>query len=127
MDNLKNKQTKQCLVIHDQPDFVFLLKKRIKNTNIDWKEICLANLESNEKINPNLVIIDLDTRYFDVWKALQKVLSFKENVSPIPILALTSSNERQKGLLAIQRGASQYFVKGENLGLLKEKVESLLI
>lgn len=74
------------------------------------------------KINPNLVLLDINLPYFD-GEYICKELRKKSNV---PIIMLTSRDNEIDELISLNYGADQYVTKPYNIQILLTKINGLL-
>lgn len=74
------------------------------------------------KINPNLVLLDINLPYFD-GEYICKELRKKSNV---PIIMLTSRDNEIDELISLNYGADQYVTKPYNIQILLAKINGLL-
>lgn len=74
------------------------------------------------KINPNLVLLDINLPYFD-GEYICKELRKKSNV---PIVMLTSRDNEIDELISLNYGADQYVTKPYNIQILLAKINGLL-
>ena len=74
------------------------------------------------KINPNLVLLDINLPFFD-GEYICKELRKKSNV---PIIMLTSRDNEIDELISLNYGADQYVTKPYNIQILLAKINGLL-
>ena len=74
------------------------------------------------KINPNLVLLDINLPYFD-GEYICKELRKKSNV---PIIMVTSRDNEIDELISLNYGADQYVTKPYNIQILLAKINGLL-
>ena len=78
-----------------------------------------------EQFPPSLIILDIDMPEMDGYTMLGKI---KENIAlkDIPVIFLTSNNEKDYVLKANKYGIGGYVVKPINKEILMSKIEALL-
>lgn len=75
--------------------------------------------------SPDLVLMDMGLPVMDGWEATSNAKS-NEDVSGIPIIALTAHALEEDRIRAMEAGADDFDTKPVNLSRLLEKMEKLL-
>lgn len=78
-----------------------------------------------EQFPPSLIILDIDMPEMDGYTMLGRI---KKNITlrDIPVIFLTSNNEKDYVVKAVKSGADDYVVKPIDKGILISKIETLL-
>jgi CheY-like chemotaxis protein len=74
---------------------------------------------------PDLIILDIDMPEIDGYEMLRMI---KENMflKELPVIFLTSNNDKQHVVKAVQGGANEYVVKPIKEDVLMQKIHTLL-
>lgn len=78
-----------------------------------------------EEDTPDLIILDIEMPEIDGYEMLEMIRE-KEELKQVPVLFLTSNNDRQHVVKAISGGADDYALKPIDEEGFMEKVHSLL-
>lgn len=78
-----------------------------------------------EEDTPDLIILDIEMPEIDGYEMLEMIRE-KEELKQVPVLFLTSNNDRQHVVKAISGGADDYALKPIDEESFMEKVHSLL-
>lgn len=74
---------------------------------------------------PDLVILDIDMPEIDGYQMLESIRE-TEHLKNVPVLFLTSNNEKNYIIRAIAEGVNDYVVKPIDEAVLKKKVHAVL-
>lgn len=74
---------------------------------------------------PSLVILDIDMPEINGYQMLEMIKE-KEKLKNIPVIFLTSNNEKSSVMKAVKYGADAYVVKPIDNQILLSKIEALL-
>ncbi len=74
---------------------------------------------------PDLIILDIDMPEINGYEML-KMIKEKEDLKDVPVIFLTSNNDRNHVVKAVAGGAKDYVVKPIDEEILTEKVRALL-
>lgn len=74
---------------------------------------------------PSLILLDIDMPEVDGY-AMLGIIRESDGLSKIPVIFLTSNNERDYVIKAVKYGADDYIVKPIDKGKLISKIEALL-
>ncbi|HET7625780.1 MAG TPA: response regulator [Verrucomicrobiae bacterium] len=109
------------LLVEDNEDDVFLMKRAMKKAGLDFPLRVAANgQEALDYLSfngpfadaknppPSLVFLDLKLPYVHGFEVLRWI---RENLPELPVVMLTSSNEERDRHLAAELGAVAYLVK----------------
>lgn len=78
-----------------------------------------------EEDTPDLIILDIDMEGIDGYEMLEMIRK-KEELKDVPVIFLTSNNDREHVVKAINGGANDYAVKPINEEVFMDKVHKLL-
>lgn len=78
-----------------------------------------------EEDTPDLIILDIDMPEIDGYEMLEMIRG-KEDLRQVPVLFLTSNNDRQHVVKAVSGGANDYAVKPIDEKIFMDKVRRLL-
>ncbi len=82
----------------------------------------LVYLETN---TPSLIILDIDMPVMNGFQALKKIREH-DHLKDIPVIFLTSNNDREHVIRAVQSGASDYVAKPIEEQILLNKINTLI-
>lgn len=74
---------------------------------------------------PDLIILDIDMPEIDGYEMLEMIRE-KDDLKQVPVLFLTSNNDRQHVMRAVSGGANDYAVKPIDEETFMDKVRKLL-
>lgn len=74
---------------------------------------------------PDLIILDIDMPEINGYEMLEKIKS-SERLQDIPVIFLTSNNDKNHVVKAVAGGAKDYVVKPIDTDILLDKVHALL-
>jgi PleD family two-component response regulator len=74
---------------------------------------------------PNLIILDIEMPEIDGYEMLRMIRENK-SLKEIPVIFLTSNNDKQHVVKAVQGGANDYVVKPIDENTLMDKIHTLL-
>ncbi len=97
---------------------IYLKEARFKN-ELYHSETLYEGREQAEKLNPDIVLLDLSLPDSSGFKTLT---NFLENFKDVPVIVMTGLNDDIVGNQAIKAGAQDYIVKGEFDGPLLGRV-----
>ncbi len=78
-----------------------------------------------EARTPDLIILDIEMPEIDGYKMLEMIQK-KDELKEVPVLFLTSNNEKEHVVKAIKAGVKDYIVKPVDEDVFMEKVRRLL-
>ena len=78
-----------------------------------------------EEDTPDLIILDIDMEGINGYEMLEMIRG-KEELKDVPVIFLTSNNDREHVVKAINGGANDYAVKPINEEIFMGKVHKLL-
>lgn len=122
----KQKKNIHLLIVEDNIDLQSFLVHSLK----DWYYVNRANdgkeaWDMIQRKNPDIVISDIRMPNMDGLE-LCKLLKSTFETSHIPIILLTSLSEKTKQLEGLGLGADDYITKPFDLGILTERINSIL-
>jgi CheY-like chemotaxis protein len=128
-----NEPIKTLLLIEDNEDDVFLMRRALRKANISLPlQVAMDGQEALDYLSglgkfadrssfpvPSLVFLDLKLPYVHGFEVLQWIRQ-QEPLKHLPVVILTSSPEERDRHQADQLGAKAYFVKPPNGDLLQK-------
>ena len=78
-----------------------------------------------EARTPDLIILDIEMPEIDGYKMLEMIQK-KDELKVVPVLFLTSNNEKEHVVKAIKAGVKDYIIKPVDEDVFMEKVRRLL-
>ncbi len=78
-----------------------------------------------EARTPDLIILDIEMPEIDGYKMLEMIQK-KDELKEVPVLFLTSNNEKEHVVKAIKAGVKDYIIKPVDEDVFMEKVRRLL-
>lgn len=115
---------RRILIIDDDPDLAQLLKLRLDGANFETT-VALRGLEGLQqayRIQPDLVILDLNLPDLDGWTVCQRL----REMSNVPIMALSASTTKSHLVRALNLGADDFVTKPFNWDELLARLQALL-
>lgn len=118
---------KKSIVAVDDSRIVLQTLEGILGDSYDFQGFLKGEkaLEYIEMFPPELIILDVEMPEMDGYEVLKEIMK-KENLSNIPVIFLTSNNEREDVIKAATYGADDYVLKPVNRDVLIGKMEALL-
>jgi two-component system, OmpR family, alkaline phosphatase synthesis response regulator PhoP len=137
---METTKAKRILVVEDNEAYRDMIRLRLE---LNGYEVVTASdgvtgLEMARKANPDLVILDLTLpEVLGVQNSREgldrrsghkicRMIKFDHHLKHIPLLILTSSDEREDTALAVRSGADAYMLKTGNPELLLNEVRRLV-
>ena len=74
---------------------------------------------------PHLIILDIEMPEIDGYQMLEMIRK-KDELKEVPVLFLTSNNDKEHVIKAIKTGANDYIVKPIDENVFMDKVRGLL-
>ncbi len=132
-----NERTQPILLIEDNEDDVFLMRRALKKSGLAWSmqvatdgQIALDYLagagafaDRTQFPIPALVFLDLKLPYMDGFDVLAWIRS-QPALAEIPVVILTSSPEERDQKRATELGARAYLIKPPTEAVLRGVAES---
>ncbi len=117
----------KILIVEDNLDNLFLLKEALKDTNyiIYTAKNGLQAIEQAQKINPDLIIMDMLMPVMDGYEATQRLRKYHQ-FKNTPIIGLTARAMRGDREKVLAAGCDDYLSKPVDPLLLREKIEEWL-
>lgn len=116
----------KVLLVEDNASDADLVKCQLESLNdielslVQTLSEAIKTLESN-----SFDIILLDLNLPDGW-GLESLIKLRRQIPNIPIVVLTSLTDEQLGVMAIQRGAQDYLIKGSDQDRLAQSLRYAL-
>ena len=106
---------KRILLVEDDPDDVVLIREALTESKVIQFRVTLAEqlsgaLELLHGSRFDLIVLDLS---LPDSRGLDTLLSILRQNPALPIVVLTSLDDEEVGVLAVQNGAQDYLVKGQ--------------
>jgi CheY-like chemotaxis protein len=115
---------RNVLLIEDNPDDVFLMRRAIKKAGVNWNLQVVTDgqqaleyfgsdgkfADRNQFPLPDLVFVDLKLPYVSGFEVLKSIRS-QAQLNEMIVLVLTSSPEERDRQKAMELGAVAYFLK----------------
>ena len=116
-------QSVKLLIIDDEVEFASTLRQRLELRGLDTTDVHSGRegLETVEKINPNIVILDLK---MPDMAGLDVLAEIKKYDPDIEVIMLTGHGSTVSGIEAMEKGAFDYIMKPVDLTKLLEKIYS---
>ncbi len=117
----------KILIVEDNLDNLFLIKEALKDTNyiIYTAKNGIQAIEQAQKINPDLIIMDMLMPVMDGYEAVQRLRKYP-HFKKIPIIGLTARAMRGDKEKVLAAGCDDYLSKPVDPFLLREKIEEWL-
>jgi len=119
---------KKILVIDDEEDFCYFLKKNleaISNYEIITATKGKKGIQIARKIKPDLILLDIMMPGIDGHEVLKR-LKKSENTQNIPVIMLTAKDEDDSKIKALGSFCDDYIVKPVENVVLKGKIHKVL-
>lgn len=114
----------KIFIIEDDIDLSDILGKELNNWGYITYNVDNFNniLEEFRKINPDLVLMDINLPYFNGYYWTQKI----RLESSIPIIFISSRNDNMDIIQAMQYGADDYITKPIDVSVTRAKIQAVL-
>ena len=120
------------LYIEDDEDDVYLFSDIIKELDIEVTMHHSNNgLEAIKYLNllkpgkPRLIFTDLNMPIMSGWEFLKQIKTY-ENLRSIPIFVLSTANDLDTRIQALELGAAGYFTKPPTVEAMKKIIERVI-
>lgn len=115
---------RKILIIEDEDKIIEMTANYLRNEgfNVFYAKDGVAGLESFNKINPDLILLDImlpRMNGFDLCRELRKI-------SKVPIIMLTAKVDEVDKLLGLEFGADDYITKPFSLRELTARIKAVL-
>lgn len=124
----KTKDKNVILLVDDNPDLLYSVKKGIESLNGDYDVVTAESgkkcLQSLKSIKPDLILLDIMMPGMDGWDTCAKIKSNKKTEN-IPIVFLTAKTDpvsKSMGRLA----SADYITKPFDMKDLKKRINSVI-
>jgi CheY-like chemotaxis protein/nitrogen-specific signal transduction histidine kinase len=127
MTERSNADLGRILVIDDNPRNVLLIRVQLEREGylVDSAQTGPEGLDSALALPPDLILLDIMMPGLDGYQVCQ-LLRENESTSAVPVIVLTSLNERADKLQAFNCGADDFLSKPVDRAELLSRVSSLL-
>ncbi|MCM1261228.1 MAG: response regulator [Butyrivibrio sp.] len=120
---------KKKIVAVDDSVIVLKMLQKVLGENYDVHAFsdgtrALKFLKEKER-TPDLIILDIDMPEINGYEML-KMIKEKEHLKDIPVIFLTSNNDKEHVVKAVSGGAKDYVVKPIDADILLDKVKAQL-
>ena len=118
---------KKKIVAVDDSIIVLKLVTKILGEEYDLHAFSTGKraLQFLKKKTPDLIILDIDMPEINGYELLEMIKEI-EHLEEVPVIFLTSNNDRNHVVKAVAGGAKDYVVKPIDEEILMEKVQALL-
>ncbi len=118
---------KKVLIIEDEVDLSFLMRKRLEANGFTVlaTEDGMEGLNLARKEKPDIIVLDLMLPKVDGLK-ICRLLKFDQSLKRIPILVVTAKAQSEDRLMALEAGADSFLLKPFSMNNLQETLETLL-
>lgn len=121
------KKRIKILVIDDEKDFSFFLKKNLER--LSYKVLVAANgkegLQLAKRNKPDLIFLDIMMPGMSGFELLKSLKADKQTLS-IPVIMLTGRDDQESQKLAASLGNQDYLIKPVELEELRSRIEKAL-
>ena len=112
------------MIIEDDEVISLTLKKHLEKWNF---EVCVVEdfehvMEQFIQFQPTLVLLDISLPFYNVYHWCQQI----RNVSQIPIIFISSTNENMNIVMAMNMGADDFINKPFDLNVITAKIQAIL-
>lgn len=123
---MEAKEKRKIVAVDDSG---IILKMLIKVLGNDYDLHAFSSgmraLQFLKEKTPDLIILDIDMPEINGYEML-KVIKEREHLKDVPVIFLTSNNDKNHVVKAVAEGAKDYVVKPIDEEILQEKVRALL-
>jgi two-component system, cell cycle response regulator DivK len=124
---VSNKTGETVLVIEDNEDNMVLITMLLENAGYEtlWADCGLKGVQYTLKYNPDLILLDIQLPDFDGTEVLKRIRAMKEDISMVPIIAMTSyamAGDREK---LLEAGCNGYIEKPINPMTVIEQIQNI--
>lgn len=118
---------KKSIVAVDDSVIVLKMLNKVLGEKYDMHAFSGGNraLQFLKDRTPNLIILDIDMPEINGYEML-KMIKEKEHLRDVPVIFLTSNNDKNHVVKAVAGGAKDYVVKPIDEEILTEKVQAAL-
>lgn len=120
-------QIRKQIVAVDDSGIVLKMLETLLSRHYDYHAFSkgMRALKYLKDVTPDLIILDIDMPEIDGYEMLRMI---RENtfLKEVPVIFLTSNNDKQHVVKAVQGGANDYVVKPINGDILMDKIHTLL-
>jgi putative two-component system response regulator len=120
-------QIRKQIVAVDDSGIVLKMLETLLSRHYEYHAFSkgMRALKYLKDVTPDLIILDIDMPEIDGYEMLRMI---RENtfLKEVPVIFLTSNNDKQHVVKAVQGGANDYVVKPINGDILMDKIHTLL-
>jgi len=114
----------KIMIIEDDEVISLTLKKHLEKWNF---EVCVVEdfehvMEQFIQFQPTLVLLDISLPFYNGYHWCQQI----RNVSQIPIIFISSTNENMNIVMAMNMGADDFINKPFDLNVITAKIQAIL-
>ena len=124
-DNLRDNPKKRILIIDDDEDYAYLLKKELEDQDKDYEiEIITSGIEALLKIGdlkPHLILLDIFMPGLDGFEVCRKIKE-NPNIKNTNIVAITAHFDPEVKKKALEAGASDCLSKPVDLSKIEKYI-----
>lgn len=120
-------ETKKKIVAVDDSGIILKMLESLLSSHYEFHAFSkgMRALKYLKDVTPDLIILDIEMPEIDGFEIMRLI---KENVSlkDVPVIFLTSNNDKYHVVKAVEAGAKDYVVKPIKEDILMDKVHTLL-
>ena len=118
---------KKSIVAVDDSMLILKVIEKLLSEDYDYHAFSkgMRALKYLKDAKPNLIILDIDMPEIDGYEMLEMIRE-KDELKEVPVLFLTSNNDKEHVVKAMKCGANDYTVKPIDEEVFMDKVQKLL-
>ncbi|MCH5252910.1 MAG: response regulator [Lachnospiraceae bacterium] len=120
---------KKTIVAVDDSNIVLKMLEEILSDDYDFHGFSkgMRALQYLKNTRPDLIILDVDMPEIDGYEMLRLIRErYTLKSKSVPVIFLTSNNDKEHVVKAVEAGANDYAVKPVSEDILMTKIENLL-
>lgn len=109
LDELSSVKRRRILIIEDDPEASFLLKRILILGGFDVANAMTGEdgIEKLEQVKPDMILLDLRMPELDGWETYQRL----RKVTGVPVIVVSADNSKDDIVRALQEGVDDYITK----------------
>ena len=119
--------THTVLIVDDSPTEVSVVRKMLEDVGyrVLWAENAIAGIQTAMQEQPDLILMDVVMPGMSGFQATRKLKKTPET-QKIPILMLTTKDQRSDEAWGLKMGAQRYMVKPPDRNRLLQEIRELI-